>query len=363
MADNIAKKRAELNAHELQPYIGYPQIATKPRQAGAATGFLEGASGLPSMQPKNPITDPNYEAYELGKQRGELANIAMMAVPGYAAAVKAAGPKAYDMLEKYMVKTGGIQPITAWHGTPYPFNKFELSEIGQGEGSQAFGHGVYLAENPSVAKGYQQALSGQMVTDKDLMDYFKPGEIRRKMGGYDKVISFQPATKDKSWHTVVQEVIKNKEGEWVPHPTYGRLRAHSTMPDPLDFKQNMGRELGPAGYLYKVDVPDEHIEKMVDWDLPFREQPQHIQEAFAKANPIAIIQKDPSNEFTRWLRQPDTAKVLQEMDIPGIKYLDRGSRFGNQDAKTQNYVVFDPDKSTKILERNGEPIMNMGAEE
>lgn len=72
-------------------YVGYPQMQiglTKPRQAGATTGFLEAATGLPSMQPKNPITDPNYAAYEQGQNYGELANAALMAAPGVAALAK-----------------------------------------------------------------------------------------------------------------------------------------------------------------------------------------------------------------------------------------------------------------------------------
>ena len=76
-----------LNDNE-QAYVGYPQMQvglTKPRQAGAATGFLESATGLPSMQPQNPLTDPNYAEYEQGKSYGDLANAALMAAPGVAA--------------------------------------------------------------------------------------------------------------------------------------------------------------------------------------------------------------------------------------------------------------------------------------
>jgi hypothetical protein len=74
-----------------QPYVGYPQMQVglnKPRKTGYATGFLESATGMPSMQPVNPITDPNYEAYAQGKNAGELANIALMAAPSVAALAK-----------------------------------------------------------------------------------------------------------------------------------------------------------------------------------------------------------------------------------------------------------------------------------
>ena len=49
--------------------------------------------------------------------------------------------------------------MTAWHGSPHTFNKFDMSKIGTGEGAQAYGHGLYLAENPEVAKSYQHKLT------------------------------------------------------------------------------------------------------------------------------------------------------------------------------------------------------------
>jgi hypothetical protein len=70
-----------------QAYTGYPQMQVglnKPRQAGAVTGFLENATGLPSMQPVNPITDPNYASYAQGQNYGDLANAALMATPAAA---------------------------------------------------------------------------------------------------------------------------------------------------------------------------------------------------------------------------------------------------------------------------------------
>ena len=48
----------------------------------------------------------------------------------------------------------------AYHGSPYQFDKFDMSKIGTGEGAQAYGHGLYFAENPDIAKSYQQNLGG-----------------------------------------------------------------------------------------------------------------------------------------------------------------------------------------------------------
>src|SRR5258706_8248564 len=37
----------------------------------------------------------------------------------------------------------GSGPITAYHGSPHDFDRFDLSRIGTGEGAQAYGHGLY----------------------------------------------------------------------------------------------------------------------------------------------------------------------------------------------------------------------------
>jgi hypothetical protein len=45
--------------------------------------------------------------------------------------------------------------IRAYHGSPHDFDKFDLSKIGSGEGSQKYSWGLYSAENPQVAEHYQ----------------------------------------------------------------------------------------------------------------------------------------------------------------------------------------------------------------
>lgn len=62
-----------------------------------------------------------------------------------------------------LVGRGGMfaarKGIKAYHGSPHDFDKFSLSKIGSGEGSQVFGHGIYLSEHPDVARTYQRELA------------------------------------------------------------------------------------------------------------------------------------------------------------------------------------------------------------
>ena len=51
--------------------------------------------------------------------------------------------------------------IKAYHGSPHDFDAFDLSKIGTGEGAQAYGHGLYFAENPGTAEFYRSQLAGE----------------------------------------------------------------------------------------------------------------------------------------------------------------------------------------------------------
>lgn len=54
---------------------------------------------------------------------------------------------------------GGIKFHAAFHGTPHDFEKFSLDHIGEGEGAQAFGHGLYFTDDEGIAKFYRNKLS------------------------------------------------------------------------------------------------------------------------------------------------------------------------------------------------------------
>ena len=52
----------------------------------------------------------------------------------------------------------------------------------------------------------------------------------------------------------------------------------------------------------------------------------------------------------------DASSYLKQLGIPGIRYLDAGSR--GQGSGTMNTVLFD-DALVKILERNGVPMQGL----
>lgn len=71
--------------------------------------------------------------------------------------------------------------LTAFHGTPYDFIKFQNKNIGSGEGNQSFGFGLYFTSNKDVAQYYALTIGkgkGTIytvkITDGQFFDWYKP---------------------------------------------------------------------------------------------------------------------------------------------------------------------------------------------
>jgi hypothetical protein len=259
-----------------------------------------------------------------------------------------AGPimakQGYEADPNYMQKMNdvGLAGMTVFHGSPYKFDKFDMSKIGTGEGAQAYGHGLYFAENPQVAAEYRKTLAPS---------------YERMVNGvpYDSSL---PAHKAAHYADIFQ-------GKKSPQEIANILMTEGGTPtDMAAAKMVLSGDVGKvtkpqAGATYRVDLPDEHIAKMLDWDKPFSQQPKALRDALAKIDKDTYHPKGSdydANElgqqtYGRLVRTYGDSKVsamLNGMGIPGIRYLDAGSRTGK--AGTSNFVVFD-DTLPKIIGR------------
>lgn len=62
---------------------------------------------------------------------------------------------------------------TAWHGSPYNFDSFDLGAIGSGEGQQVHGWGLYFAKDRKVSEAYKEVVGTQrQVVVWDGKEYF-----------------------------------------------------------------------------------------------------------------------------------------------------------------------------------------------
>jgi hypothetical protein len=118
------------------------------------------------------------------------------------------------------------------------------------------------------------------------------------------------------------------------------------------------------GNLYKVDLPDEQIARMLDWDKPlYRQAPaarravRDVVDSQAGAGTYAQWIKNARPDFqtlrTDMLESLDEAQIaemLRQRGVPGVRYLDGGSRTAG--AGSSNFVVFPGNEGLlKILGR------------
>lgn len=364
---------------------GIPQLATGFVDLAAfpftATGLLkpEEAVGSTAYLTSKGLLPPEQQG--LLNQTTELVSSAI----NPATAAKAA-----------MAKVGLLMaaPI-AYHGTPHIFDKFDISKVGTGEGAQAYGHGLYFAESPDVARGYQMALSekagkettigGKPIIDLYNQIYNKATKLPSNQAQleYDKAAMLEKMMLD-------------------THPIELIKYAKDIGSDPK-LIQWLEKDIVPKtsvpGSFYKVDIPDTAVNTFLDWDKPLSEQKNIVEKikpsalgleykqlpngnhAYVNADqkPFGIMQKGGTKESfeNRWKQHlmmqgsggdlyrglnqglfdsAKTSDLLNKAGIQGIKYLDQGSRSAGKG--TRNLVVFDPN-IVKILERNNQPVQGL----
>ena len=204
-----------------------------------------------------------------------------------------------------------VQGIRAYHGSPHDFDKFDLSRIGTGEGAQAYGHGLYFAENEGVARSYYD-------------QFMKP---RNVVEARNRAI-FERNNRD--WPAAIDEIMS---------------RYHDTPKHKAAYRAQLLREGPPTqSHMYEVNL-NARPEQFLDWDRPLKEQ--SIYETVRKVSPNelpnmpdvatgaqvydalknrAMSRLDPSERQMPRAYQPHAATALREAGIPGIRYLDQGSR-------------------------------------
>ena len=249
------------------------------------------------------------------------------------------------------VNMGGLLAPTVYHGSPHTFDKFDLSKIGTGEGAQAYGHGLYFAENPAVADVYRSALSDHAIEVGGQRIKPTPGSIEDRA---------------QAWVQGAVDAQPENPFQYAKKQAYSILGKSSSVADDIakqiDQWQLAGAKVTGGGQLYTVDIPASAAANMLHWDKPLSEQPQAVQDALASlgekmpdsklrtgAQAYGLLQSRLRPAGTdNTVRDPVAAsEALKALGIPGIKYLDQGSR---ANGGTHNYVLFD-DSLAKIINR------------
>lgn len=343
-----------------------------PAQTGGlmdGMGRTEAESALARYQAANPadtgarVLNPGDEGYPTNAQWDEASQ-------AYVAPRADAPPVEPDY------------PIRAYHGSPHSFDQFELSPrtIGTGEGAQAYGHGLYFAENEGIARGYRDA-----AVDPDsvpLQFRGKPvdtpwnADIRERWADEFKGLSEDDADAFEELLGNLSQVnnlndVGNVLGGVSPRARalYNtRVRGDLVKPD-----------FGP-GSMYEVGI-NASPDTFLDWDRPLSEQSEAVRRAYAAAasrgdplmgellgdlsDPAAmglmgLFDRSAGSQAYNSLA-PDAAEAsrrLSEYGVNGIRYFDANSRgpgeIYNVGAPTDDFGPYSPytslDDATAQLE-------------
>ena len=321
----------------------------------------QGRKGRANMAPPTSVMDPRSRDYERRARETENfligADILAGAMPfaplakgAVMAAGKYAGPELARGLENYMVKSGAVLPMDVWHGSPHrfpptaknPLGEFDSTKIGTGEGAQAYGMGHYLAEAKGTGGEYAKNLSANRLFDVsgnqfDSRAFLQNPNVR--------------AVLDKTNGDIDAAIAKANDSIAKVPGTMGAEYAANDIVKLQGLKKAGGLRK-QEGNLYKVDLSDEAVPRMLDWDKPLSQQHPDVQAALAKIDKDTYHPQggDYSPEeqgqmiYMRLANSPlaknkvEAAELLKRSGIPGIKYLDAGSRGAS--TGTRNFVVF-----------------------
>jgi hypothetical protein len=228
------------------------------------------------------------------------------------------GPKTQEMAQQ-MAEGYAPGGITVWHGSPHKFARFDTAKMGTGEGQQVIAPGLYMAENKDFAKGFTKDQRGQAaptIAEKYVNNWGDPNLAIQKL--------------DERYKAVLNE----------SNPSFAQ-----PYKDAADMLRKGETDFN--GSLYKVDLPDKHILKMLDYNSELKNQPANVRK-LAKQHGVDL--SDTGFDLLQKIgRDQAGADKLRQAGIPGIKYANEMT------PGTNNYVVFDPNHLS-ILERNEQLI-------
>ena len=222
----------------------------------------------------------------------------------------------------------GSGPIRAYHGSPHQFDRFDMSKIGTGEGAQAYGHGLYLAEHEPTAKFYRDALSDMFVGEK-------PFNINDPLHKASSILHNEALGDRGRAISIVQNQLARDHDPFNAN-VLRILETGKDIPAPVS-----------SGHMYEVNI-NAKPEHFLNWDMPFAGQSKTAQDAIKYAfgpQPGMATFGSRTMDIPRAVH----TRLLLEKGIPGIKYLDAESR-GMTAKPTHNYVIFD-DKLIDINRR------------
>jgi len=269
--------------------------------------------------------------------------------------------------------------IRTYHGTGASFDKFDLSHALEGEGSETFGHGVYVTNSSKIGREYAQRAKQRKMADlyKNMRypdgvkgDIFKRrvfGEMVNDVATGGDVKSAKEFAKKRIGADTndIQRTLENlkdrEKGTEYEQNLKDRLAEYKEGLKWIDSLDEDYLTQGNANR-YDVDIPDDNGSNYLDWENPMsEEQINAIRDALAKKGVDVSswekrgfkldlpFKKVYSMVLPMMMRSKpeDVSKFLSSLGFTGIKY-PAGMIYGGAEEDDYNYVIFDENNANIV---------------
>jgi site-specific DNA-cytosine methylase len=179
--------------------------------------------------------------------------------------------------------------VYAYHGSPYKFDKFDLSKIGTGEGAQAFGWGLYFTDLESIARHYAKTLAKtnvitleEFMVNNNVETVYEQYILKKYIDNYQDIDKTIEAQK-KELQREKEKLTKVKKGDEIYDTSLWSIEDYieRTLGN-ITFSENVVKILEGVQQnlknrnLYKVTLhkgknPDQYT--WLEWDKPISEIP------------------------------------------------------------------------------------------
>lgn len=238
--------------------------------------------------------------------------------------------------------------IRTYHGTGAKFDKFDLSHALEGEGSESFGHGVYVTNSSKIGREYAQRAKQRKMTDlyKNVRypdgvkgDIFKRrlfGEMVTDVATGGDVKSAKELAKKRvgSDANDIQRTLENlKDREKGTEYEQNLKDSLAEYKEGLKWIDSLEEDYLTQGnaYRYDVDIPDDNGSNYLDWkgNIPDSLDKQKVAEEAYKVvsdnQGFNDFKATPLNDFVAhtlktYVNTTDVAESVEKLksDIKGV---------------------------------------------
>jgi hypothetical protein len=284
--------------------------------------------------------------------------------------------------------------MVTFHTTPFRRRQsefiddvFSMERVGEGEGAAAFGHGLYFAENPNVAKQYKHTValaSTRRHFRENLPDDAEFEDVAELIG----TDTFTPEQDE-----LLKKLAKD---DWLgfDFPAQAIDVALSRNLDRFDPSPALRKAVDNLTTTLDVDIPDNVINRFLRQDAQFQNQPDNVKQAILKAQDEFGTQSvtvggnttgfaDATNrsgkEFYDALTEvlgskKKASEWLNQNGVAGMEFLDAQSRLftgqggflkpladaARSKKPTRNFILFDPQQIASVKQQ-GQTVFEKGA--